>query len=131
MGTLAPVARTAPLRSAPPALTSSSARATTSAATAPAVASATTPPASASASRATSALAASPRPSSPKRSRGNLYFFAHPTGIHPTGLRRVLRVFQKGEPYSPCLDANMIVNIRPLRSEGEGTSACYVYLLMS
>merc|ERR1711988_1297312 len=71
--TLAPVAPTAPLRSAPPALTSSSARATTSAATAPAVASVTTPPASASASRATSAAVASRRPSSlkPESFRGS------------------------------------------------------------
>merc|ERR1712205_216585 len=64
--TLVPVALTAPSRSAPLALTSSSARATTSAAIAPAVASAITPPVSASASRATSAPAASPRLSSPK-----------------------------------------------------------------
>merc|ERR1719465_17971 len=63
---LAPVVLTAPSRSAPPAPTSSSARATTSAATAPAVASATIPPASASASRVTSAPSASRRPSCPK-----------------------------------------------------------------
>merc|ERR1719473_220761 len=73
---LVPVALTAPLRSAPPALTSSSARATTSVAIAPAVVSAITPPVSASASRVTSAPAASPRPSSPKCS----------TRIHPRAL---------------------------------------------
>merc|ERR1711918_277230 len=67
------------LEECPLALTSSSARATTSVAIAPAVASAITPPVSASASRATSALAASRRPSSPKEDAAPLRVLQAPT----------------------------------------------------